>query len=164
MVKIQEIDEKQVFDSTKYLKLQIDKDGKWFQNGAEMTHPGIRLQFFEALTKTNDGSYFVRIGREVCSVLVEDAPFVVTMLDRRSDGKLFIRLSDETQEELKPDGLWIGNDNVPYALVKGGAFHARFSRAAYYQMSRWITLDEEQGQFYLDCGDRKYELGTQALV
>lgn len=150
------------FDSTKYLKLEIDNEGRWFQNGAEITHPGIRAYFFEALTKTADGAYLVKIGREVCSVTVHDAPFIVTLVDERPDGLLFIRLNDETMEELKPDSLWIGEHNVPYIMVKNGEFHAKFSRPAYYQLAKWIIFKEDEGKFFLTRADRTYELKINA--
>ncbi len=151
-------DEEQIFDASRYLKLEIDKDGGWIQNGVAMTHPGIRKQFFTALSKTEDGGYIVRIGREICSVLVHDAPFVVTSVDHQPDGTFLIKLSDETSEILQPDGLWIGNDNVPYSKVKNGVYHARFSRAAYYQLARHIALDEKEGKYYLSAGDQKFEI------
>ncbi|MGD9817666.1 MAG: hypothetical protein AB7V04_03100 [Desulfomonilaceae bacterium] len=147
-----------VFDSTKYLRLEIDKDGKWFQNGAEIIHPGIRSQFYKALNKKADGDYFVKIGREICSVIVHDAPFVVTQVDQTSDGSIYIKLNDGTQEQLVPDRLWIGKENVPYVMVKLGAFHARFSRPAYYQLARWIVFKEAEGKFYFSHGDNQFEL------
>ncbi len=100
----------------------------------------------------------VRIGREICSVIVHDAPFVVTTVDHQPDGSVWIKLSDGTTEELKPDCLWIGNDNIPYSKVKNGVFHARFSRAAYYQLARHIVMDEKEGKYYLGTGNRKYEI------
>lgn len=147
----------QVFDSTKYLRLEIDKDGVWIQNGAPMTHPGIRAQFFQALAKTDDGGYQVRIGREVCSVIVHDAPFVVTTIDRHPGDRIILKLSDETEEELKPESLWIGKDNIPYTRIKEGAFHARFGRAAYYQLAKYIVFDEKDGKYYLRIGDNRCE-------
>ncbi len=152
----------QFFDSSKYLKLEIDKDGKWFQNGAEIIHPGIRSQFFQALVKTADGDYLVKIGREICSVIVQDAPFVVTTVDKGPRNQILIRLSDESVEELKPDSLWIGDDNVPYVFVKNGSFHARFSRPAYYQLAKSIIYKEDEGKIYLIDGNREVEVKTEA--
>lgn len=152
----------QFFDSSKYLKLEIDKDGKWFQNGAEIIHPGIRSQFFQALVKTSDGGYLIKIGREICSVIVQDAPFVVRTVDKGPRNQILIRLSDESVEELKPDWLWIGDDNVPYVLIKNGSFHARFSRPAYYQLAKSIIYKEDEGKFYFIDVNREIEVKTEA--
>ena len=137
-----------VHDASPFLKLFIDKEGRWFQNGAEITHPAIYRQFNEMLQKGPDGGYRVKMGREVCSVEVEDAPFVVTRL-KDEDGKLVLELNDGSCEPLVPASLWIGAENIPYVRVKDGVFHARFSRPAYYQLSPFIESDEPESTFFL---------------
>src|SRR4030042_4546514 len=52
---------------TPYLKLVIDKDGRWFQNGAEIINPEIYKYFNELLEKTSDGGYQIRSGHEFCN-------------------------------------------------------------------------------------------------
>jgi uncharacterized protein len=143
-------------DASPVLKLVIDKDGRWFQNGAEITHPAIYRQFNEMLEKKPDGGYRVRMGPEVCDVAVEDAPFVVTRLMEVQDGKLVLELNDGSREEFAPTSLWIGAENVPYVRVKDGVFHARFSRPAYYQLSKFIESDDSEGErfFLVLNGDR----------
>ena len=142
----------QVFDATPYLKLFIDKDGKWFQNNAEIVHPNVYAIFCQALETTPDGGYQVRIGREICRVEVEDAPFVVQRVFEKNDNQLFMQLNDGSEEEFSPDPFYIGKDNVPYTEVKGRTFKARFSRPAYYQLAEHIT--EREGEYYLNIGDR----------
>jgi uncharacterized protein len=139
----------QVFDASPYLKLFIDKEGRWFQNGAEIIHPKIYRQFNEMLEKTPDGGYQVRSGREICRVEVEDAPFVVLRIMEDHDDCPSLELNDGTIEPLDPDRFWIGDENVPYVAVKGGTFHARFSRPAYYQAARYIVQDEADRGYYL---------------
>ncbi len=142
-----------VLDVTPYLRLFIDKDGRWYQNGAEIVHPQIYALFNQALEKTPEGSYRIRVGREVCRVEVEDAPFVVKgILEDKQDG-LAIRLNDGTTEPFDPEPFRIGKENIPYTEVRNRSFKARFSRPAYYQLARHIT--EQDGKFYLDIrGER----------
>jgi len=149
MAQSPESGEEQVFDASPYLKLFIDKDGRWFQNGAEIIHPEIYRTFNEMLFKAADGGYQVRMGREICRVEVEDAPFVVKRVEENGEGGIFIDLNDGTREPFEPRGFWIGAANVPYCRVKGSAFHARFSRPAYYQLARHIVTDEKGKQFFL---------------
>jgi hypothetical protein len=138
-----------IHDASAVLKLFIDKDGRWFQNGAEIIHPAIYRQFNEMLEKKPDGGYRVRLGREICDVAVEDAPFVVTRLLEAQDGKLVLELNDGSQENLDAQSLWIGAENVPYTKVKGDVFHARFSRPAYYQLARFVESDAQEREFFL---------------
>ncbi len=148
-------DGKQIFDATPYLKLFIDKDGRWFQNGKEIIHTAIYRQFCSMLEKTPAGGYQVRMGREVCGVEVEDAPFVVKGIVQGADGSVGVQLNDGTTEPFDPAGFWIGKENVPYCRIRNGSFHARFSRPAYYQIARHIDSDPEGNDFFLELNGKR---------
>ena len=139
-----------VHDASPYLHLFIDKEGRWFQNGAEIVHTGIYQQFNSMLEKTSDGGYQVRMGREKCRVEVEDAPFVVTSLIEEENNRLCIQLNDGSSEPFDPRRFWIGEENIPYCQVKDELFHARFSRPAYYQLARHIVSENDEFFFVLD--------------
>ena len=155
MTQLAEEGQEQIFDATPYLKLCIDKDGRWFQNGAEIIHPEIYRMFNQMLVKTSDGGYQVKMGREVCSVEVEDAPFVVMQVAEDGHGRIFIALNDGTQEVFDPRHCWIGDKNVPYCRVKNGSFHAMFSRPAYYQLAEHITSDADGKEFFFLVGEAR---------
>lgn len=148
------------FDASPYLRLVIDKEGRWFQNGTEIIHPGIYRQFCQMLEKTADGVYRVRMGREVCRVEVRDAPFVVRSVSEQGDVVL-VHLNDDSVEPLDPKQFWIGDEHVPYVTVKKGAFHARFSRPAYYRLARHIECDELEQEFYLAIGGKRSQIGVE---
>jgi uncharacterized protein len=143
------------FDASPYLKLFIDKDGRWFQNGAEIIHQKIYRQFCEMLEKVPDGGYQVRLGREICAVEVEDAPFVVLTVFEEPDGSLTIEMNDGVREAFDPAFFWIGAENVPYCKIRGGNFHARFSRPAYYQVARYIVPDNNR-EFHLIIKGKRF--------
>jgi uncharacterized protein len=146
--------EDMTFDVSPYLKLFIDKDGRWFQNGKEIIHSGIYRMFNDLLEKTPDGEYQIRKGQELCRVEVEDAPFLVTRLDQEQNSDLYMSLNDGSRELFDPDHFWIGATNIPYCSVKKGVFHARFSRAAYYQLAKFIV--EDCGEFLLVLGKKRF--------
>jgi hypothetical protein len=105
------------------------------------------------------GRYIIPWKGTCCYVDVEDTAFVVqraqpAMSVETSGFELY--LSDDTREELDPETLWVGNKNVLYCRVKGGAFPARFSRAAYYQLARYIEEDDEQ--YYLPSNGKTYTI------
>ncbi len=153
----------QIFDASPYLKLKIDKDGKWFQNGAEIVHPEVYQVFCKALERSPDGGYRVRIGQEICDVEVEDAPFIVQrIIEPDTPGEPpELELNDGTTEQLVPERFWIGDENVPYTYVKSGDFHARFTRPAYYQIAKHIKEGEESDQFFFTFGDRSIRIETR---
>ena len=134
--------------------LRIDKEGRWFFQGEEITHRKTYLLYSRSLTRDESGRVIVRIGREQCLVEVEDAPFVVTTIafvPFGSDGQeaMWLTLNDETREKLDPGTLRIGPNNIPYCKVRGGIFDARFSRNAYQLLVPHIQHDEKDKRFFL---------------
>ena len=120
----------------------------------------IRL-FYQNMELDPLGRYVITWNHQRCYVEVEDTAFVVRRVDfqagtRADDARFELYLSDDTNEELLPDTLYVGHDNVLYCTVKSRAFPARFSRAAYYQLARYI--EEENGAFYLLLNEAKYEI------
>ena len=106
-----------VFDASPYLRLVIDKEGRWFQNGAEIIHPQIYAMFNSMLEKRGDGGYQVRMGREICAVEVEDAPFVVMRVIDDDPEVLRVELNDGSREEFNPDLFWIGDHHIPHMYL-----------------------------------------------
>lgn len=158
-MKRMEHQEDMTFDVSPYLKLFIDRDGRWFQNGKEIIHTGIYRLFNSLLEKTDDGGYQVRKGKEICRVEVEDAPFVVTGLEEEPGDGLSINLNDGSREHLDPEHLWIGQENIPYCMIKDREFRARFSRPAYYQLAEHVM--EENGEFFLVIQDKRSPVKTK---
>lgn len=155
MTDSQESSAESVFDATPYLKLFIDKDGRWFQNGKEIIHTGIYRLFAGSLEKASNGGYQVRMGRQICEVEVEDAPFVIKSVIDDAEGPISILLNDGSEELFDPRSFWIGADNVPYCRVKDGVFHARFSRPAYYLLTGHIVEGDGDDEFYFLIGDER---------
>ncbi len=92
---------------------------------------------------------------------VEDTPFVVkgiSMTQSDSEERCFFKicLNDETEEELDLNSFYIGKDNIPYCRVKKGGFPARFLRAPYYHLSRYIQ--NENDRFYISLKDKKFQI------
>ena len=112
-------------------KLRIDVDGDWFDDDVEITHPGILANLRGNLRKDADG-HFIQTRVRI-PVAVADAPFVVTRVERRGES-LHLRLNDGSEEDVAASAVRIGAADVPYAPVKQGAFEARLSRAAAYQL------------------------------
>ena len=112
-------------------KLRIDVDGDWFDDDVEITHPGILANLRGNLRK-DAGGHFIQTRVRI-PVEVADAPFVVRRVERRGDS-LHPWLNDGSEEDVAASAVRIGAADVPYSPVKQGAFEARLSRAAAYQL------------------------------
>ncbi len=144
--------------------IRIAKDGTWFYEGAEMFRREIVHFFYQYLKKDSFGNYLIELPGnpgDRCYVEVEDTAFVVRTVEGvqtlpgGGEG-LVIRLSDDTEEVLDPGSLQAGADNVLYCSVREGLFQARFSRAGYYQLARYIDYDETQGAFFLGLNGTRH--------
>jgi hypothetical protein len=141
--------------------IYIDKDGKWFHKGAEMIHREFIRLFYQNMVIDSQGRYIINWQGENCYVEVEDTAFIVTRVelkDHAEHSRFVLYLSDDSQEGLLPDTLYVGKDNVLYCRIKDRTFPARFSRAAYYQLAEYF--EEEDGDFFLSMDGEKYIIST----
>lgn len=143
----------------------VGKDGKWYHEGAEISHRPIFLWLIQNLEKDEHGQFLVHLNNQKCVLEVEDTPLVVqrvdwSVADPAGEGTLTLTLNDERQETLDPESLWLSRENVLYCLVKDGRIPARFLRAAYYQIANYIDEDEG-GTFFLLLNGKRYPITVQ---
>jgi hypothetical protein len=140
-------------------KLRVDADGDWWDDDVQITHHGVLANLQGNLRRDGDG-YFIQTRVRI-PVEVADAPFVVTRIERRGEA-LHAWLNDGNEQDIDPATLRLGGGDVPYCAVKGGAFDARLSRAAAYQLLALAHYDEPSGRGALHLGGREYALGRTA--
>src|SRR5437773_10923785 len=135
--------------------LRIDVDGDWYDEGIQVTHPGILANLRGNLKKDAEG-YFIQTRVRIPSG--EDAaPFVSTRIERQGEG-LQVVVTDGTEDTVDPATVRLGRGDVPYCAVKGGDFQARFSRAATFQLLALAEYDEATGRGALRLGGREHPL------
>jgi hypothetical protein len=139
-------------------RLSIDVNGDWYDDGVEITHPGILANLRGNLRRDAEG-YFIQTRVRI-PVEVADVPWVVVRIERRGDA-LHAILNDGTDTAIDPATLRIGAGAVPYATVKGGRFEARFSRPATFQFLTFVETDPQAGDV-LRLGDRAWPLRRTA--
>jgi hypothetical protein len=135
--------------------LRIDVDGEWLDDDVQITHAGIVANLRSNLRKDAQG-YFIQTRVRI-PVRVDDVPWLVARLERRGD-RLHAFLNDGTEETVDPATFRVGAGDVPYCAVKGGAFEARLSRAATFQLWALAEFDESSGRAALRLGGREYPL------
>ena len=120
-----------------------------------MTHAGILANLRGNLRKDAQG-YFIQTRVRI-PVRVDDVPWLVTRLERRGE-RLHAFLNDGSEETVDPATFRVGASDVPYCAVKDGAFEARLSRAATFQLWALAEYDEASGRGALRVGGREYPL------
>jgi uncharacterized protein len=135
--------------------IRLDAEGRFWHEGGEVTHEGMRQAFFRWLDRNPDGRWVLRLDeRRFVYLDVDDAPFVVTSLHLDGE-RIRLHLIDDSEEELDYDTLTL-RDGTAYATVKG-RFPARFSRPAWNTLGE--RLEERDGGVYLRTPDGPRRLG-----
>ena len=142
-------------------QIRIDKEGVWYYGENEIFRKEIILLFYENLTQDQSGRYLIALGDERCYIEIEDAPFVVKSVDRKTPESknrelIYLHLSDESREPLDPDTLRVGRENVLYCSIRKASLTARFSRAAYYQIANYIEYDTAKDAYYIFLNGQFY--------
>jgi hypothetical protein len=136
-------------------RLRVDRDGDWYDDGVQITHAGILANLRSSLRRDATG-YFIQTRVRI-PVEVEDVPWVIVRLESRR-GELRGQVNDGTEEAIDPASIRLDPAHVPYCAVKGGAFEARFDRAAAYQLLALADYDEATERGTLRVGGRAYAL------
>lgn len=142
----------------------VDVEGDWYHEGNPIFRDAILHLFLESLSLDGQGRYIVDCGGSRCTLDVADTPFVVSRVDRKPHPRdperemIALRLRHlSSEEELDPETLVVGRDNVIYCRVRDGRFPARFSRPAYYQLASWVEEDEAGG-FFLELNGVRFPI------
>jgi hypothetical protein len=143
-------------------KIHFGKDGWWYANDERIQNRRINVLFSQYLRRTADGTYEIAIGWDKVAVEIEDTAYVVTRVTGDTVAGFTLRLNDESEEQLDPTSLSIGQGHVLYCRVKGGQHTARFLRPAYYQLTAHVQEDPSTGVFSLQVGNTGFpiSLGT----
>jgi hypothetical protein len=131
--------------------IRLDADGRFWHEGAEVTHHGLRAAFWRWLDRNPDGRWVLRLDDKRFVYLdVDDAPFVVRSARWEGD-RAIVRLSDDSEEELGYASLHLRPGGQPYCVVKG-RFPARVATAA------WSALADRIDGDVLRAGGGEYRI------
>jgi hypothetical protein len=145
-------------DSSLAGAFRIDREGTWYHEGIEVTHPGVLRNLYANLRAEAEG-YHLQAGPVRVPVEVEDAPFVVVRAETRAGmDAIELYLTDGSREPLRADTLSLDQRGIPYCRVKDGRFPARLSVAAWLQLSERVEPDAKSGDPSLLYQGRRFVL------
>lgn len=121
--------------------MRIAANGQWFHEGAPILRPAMVRAFAGLLTRDSDGQHWLVTPHERLSIAVDDAAFIATDLELRTDAKrapaLTFRLNTDEFVIAGPDHpiRAAGDPDTPalYLAVRHGT-EARLNRSTYGQL------------------------------
>ena len=97
--------------------IRLDREGRFWHEGAEITHPGLRRALLRWLDRLEDGRPILRLDeRRYAYVDVEDAE-LLALSARWAGDRVLLVLNDESEEELDCASLEIGAGETFLLLV-----------------------------------------------
>lgn len=124
-------------------EIRFGSDGHWYADDDVIAHKRIALLFSKHVQADGDGGWVIDVGVDRRAVVVDDTPLVVSAL-REEGGDLWLTTNDGERSPLVWKTLSVGPDNVPRCVVQRegrGSLPARFLRAAWYQLARYVEPD-----------------------
>lgn len=113
-------------------KIQLDARGKWTHEDLDFENPRIIDAFNRGVSRTEGGTWVLKLGRFTYPIIVEDTGYFVERVHFGDTAT--IDLSDGSSEALDLPSVHYESGGRLYCNVKGGEFRARFKRPAYYQL------------------------------
>jgi hypothetical protein len=127
--------------------IRLDREGRFWHEGAEITHEGLRRALLKWLDRLEDGRSILRLdANQYAYVDVDDAHLLAMSAQWRGD-RAFVTLNDSTEEELAYGTLRTTADDALYCSVRGGRLEARVTTPAYYVLTE--RVEETPGGFAL---------------
>jgi len=152
----------ELIEKLRSIGLRIDRAGRLWHQGDEVTHPRLRHAILRWLDVSPDGRDIVRLDDvRFAYVDVDDAHLRAT--SARWDGdRVWLVLDDDTEEELAYDTLVAAPDDAAYCQVRGGRLRARITTPAYYTLAEHIV--ETPDGFALEAAGGLHEIRRSTSV
>jgi hypothetical protein len=122
--------------------IRRDADGTWYQDGQPLEHPNLCRSFDRWVERAADGRYCLKNDINWAYITLEGAPFFVRSV-RVEGERVWLRLSDDSEQLLDGASLRLGPDGALYCDVRDGSMVARFDRHAMTQLEPVIAQDDE---------------------
>ncbi len=139
------------------MDMRIDREGVWHYHNSPIRRKELVCLFASVLTRNEAGEYWLVTPSEICSVEVEDVPFLAVELFFSGSGRQqVISLRSNVDEIITVDNdhpiYVIDNPETgepsPYLILRGG-IEARLTRAVFYELVNMGTeQDIDGGRFF----------------
>lgn len=139
----------ELLESLRATGIRLDREGRFWHEGAEITHQRFRKTLLRWLDLLPDGRVILRLDQNrYAYVEVDDALLLVTSL-RWQDDRAYLKLNDDSEEELSYDNISQAQDHSLYCRVRGARLLARLTTPAYYELAK--RIEEQADSFVLNA-------------
>lgn len=127
------------------IDMEIKRNGQWFYMGTPIGRPALVKLFSSVMRREDDDAYYLVTPVEKVRIRVEDAPFLITLVERiERNGSLFLQLTTQTGDVViagEEHPIWLEyHEDEPHPCVHiRDRLHALIGRNAYYQLIEWGT-------------------------
>jgi hypothetical protein len=149
----------ELIEKMRAIGLRLDRGGKLWHQGTEVSHPRLHQALLRWLDVTPDGRDIVRLDdRRYAYVEIEDAH--LRAKSARWDGdRCTILWDDDQEEELAYASLRQAEDNAFYATARG-KLKGRIAGPAHHAIVERVV--EDGGSFVLDAAGRRWPIANAA--
>lgn len=138
----------------------IDEQGKWICEGNPVDDPDLFRLLSRSLFEER-GRYFIRCEGEIHPVKVADAPLWVRYVHVECDPQgnlrhVEIELHDGRREPLAAETLTVEKGEALYCLATHRGLRTRFGKVAYYELTKYLNMEEDSGRFFFAISGRRY--------
>ncbi len=137
--------------------ITLHAEGYWSHEGARFENQRVIDLFSRSVSRTEGGTWVLRVGQFTYPITVEGCAFFVRRADWDASPPT-IDLSDQTTEPLDPTTLRYAPGGRLTCAVKGGQHEARFLRHPYYQLIDRVTMRGDEAM--VRVGDVHVSLGA----
>jgi len=127
--------------------IRLDREGRFWHEGAVVTHRGFQLALLRWLDRLDDGRPILRLDEQRYAYVDVDDAELLAVSSRWDGDRAILALNDETEEELDYPSLAVGAENALYCRVRSGRLTARITTRAYYVLAE--RIEESPGGYAL---------------
>lgn len=149
------------------MDLTIKANGEWWHEGSKINRDAL-VQLFSSVLWREGDDYFLKTPGEKLKITVEDAPFLVTQIEKTIiDGKAYLSAITQTGDVIVIDATHavvmreFEGEARPYIPVRWN-MDALIQRSAFYHLLNEGEFVEQDGQtrVKLHSGDFEFYLGA----
>jgi hypothetical protein len=146
----------ELLEKMRAIGLRLDKLGKLWHQGTEVTHPRLRQALLRWLDVRDDGRDIIRLDdKRYAYVDVEDAHLRAKGAHWAGE-RCIVMWDDDQEEELDYASLRLADDNALYTTARGGELRGRIAGPAHHAITERIA--ETPDGFVLAAAGRQWPI------